>query len=160
MEERIRRGARIVQAGPEHIHRGCYCGTKSNRGACDQSRHAGSNLHHSSGPRTERRRSCPPGGTTRQEATKMKTEFAPVAPGSSNNPPRVRRDRSRPVVLVGLLLLIGGFVFVVRPLSHRSPTIDILGSYFPAWMICIVSGLTLTLISRWIIRAYHLEGYA
>ena len=27
-------------------------------------------------------------------------------------------------------------------------------------MICIVSGLTLTLISRWIIRAYHLEGYA
>ena len=90
----------------------------------------------------------------------MKTEFAPVAPGSSNNPPRVRRDRSWPVVLVGLLLLIGALVFVLRPLSHRSPTIDILGSYFPAWMICIVSGLTLTLISRWIIRAYHLEGYA
>jgi len=90
----------------------------------------------------------------------MKAEFAPVAPGSSNNPPRVRRDRSRPVVLVGLLLLIGALVFVVRPLSHRSPTIDILGSYFPAWMICIVSGLTLTLVSRWIIRAYHLEPYA
>ena len=90
----------------------------------------------------------------------MKTEFAPVAPGSSNNPPRVRRDRPRPVVLVGLLLLIGALVFVVRPLSHRSPTIDILGSYFPAWMICIVSGLTLTLVSRWIIRAYHLEPYA
>ena len=90
----------------------------------------------------------------------MKTEFAPVAPGSSNNPPRVRRDRSRPVVLVGLLLLIGALVFVIRPLSHRSPTIDILGSYFPAWMICIVSGLTLTLVSRWIIRAYHLEPYA
>ena len=27
-------------------------------------------------------------------------------------------------------------------------------------MICIVSGLALTLISRWIIRAYHLEPYA
>ena len=90
----------------------------------------------------------------------MKAEFARVAPSDGNNPPRVRRDRSRPVVLVGLLLLIGALVFVVRPLSHRSPTIDILGSYFPAWMICIVSGLTLTLISRWIIRAYHLEGYA
>ena len=90
----------------------------------------------------------------------MKTEFAPVAPGSSNNPPRVRRDRSRPVVLVGLLLLIGTLVFVVRPVSHRSPTIDILGSYFPAWMICIVTGLTLTLVSRWIVRAYHLEPYA
>ena len=117
------------------------------RCACDQSRHAGSNLHHSSGARTERRRSCPPGATTRQEATKMKTEFARVAPSSSNNPPRVRRDRSRPVVLVGLLLLIGALVFVVRPVSHRSPTIDILGSYFPAWMICIVSGLTLTLVA-------------
>ena len=75
----------------------------------------------------------------------MKLDFERVAPSSSNNPPRVRRDWSRPVVLVGLLLLIGALVFVVRPLSHRSPTIDILGSYFPAWMICIVSGLTLTL---------------
>jgi YtcA family len=61
--------------------------------------------------------------------------------------------------IVGLLLLIGALIFVVRPVSHRSPTIDILGSYFPAWMICIVSGLTLTLVSRWIIRAYQLESY-
>jgi hypothetical protein len=90
----------------------------------------------------------------------MKTEFARVSPSSSNNPSRVRRDRSRPVVLVGLLLLIGALIFVIRPVSHRSPTIDILGSYFPAWMICIISGLTLTLVSQWIIRAYHLEPYA
>ena len=88
----------------------------------------------------------------------MKTEFARVEPSSSSNPPRVRRDWSRSIVLVGFPLLIGVLIFVVRPLSHRSPTIDILGSYFPAWMICIVSGLTLTLISRWIIRAYHLEA--
>jgi YtcA family len=27
-------------------------------------------------------------------------------------------------------------------------------------MICIVSGLTLTLVSRWIVRAIHLEAYA
>jgi YtcA family len=89
----------------------------------------------------------------------MKADFGRVAPGSTN-PPGVRRDRSRPVVLVGLLLVIGALLFVVRPVSHRSPTIDILGSYFPAWMICIVSGLTLTLVSRWVIRAYHLESYA
>jgi drug/metabolite transporter (DMT)-like permease len=89
----------------------------------------------------------------------MKTDFGRVASGSTN-PPRVGRDRSRPVVLVGFLLLIGALIFVVRPMSHRSPTIDILGSYFPAWMICIVSGLTLTLVSRWIIQAYHLESSA
>ena len=90
----------------------------------------------------------------------MKLGFGQVVPGSSNNPPRVRRDWSRTIVLIGFLLLIGTLIFVVRPVSHRSPTIDILGSYFPAWMICIVSGLTLTLVSRWIIRAYHLEPYA
>jgi hypothetical protein len=90
----------------------------------------------------------------------MKTEFARVTPSSSNNPPPVRRSRSRPIGIIGLLLIIGTLVFVVRPVSHRSPTIDILGSYFPAWMICIVSGLTLTLVSRWIVRANHLEAYA
>ena len=89
----------------------------------------------------------------------MKTEFAPVAPGNSNNPPRVRRDRPQVVVLVGLLLLIGALVFVVPPLSHRSPTIDILGSYFPAWMICIVTGLTLTLVAHWIVQICHLKPY-
>ncbi len=73
--------------------------------------------------------------------------------------PRVRRDWSRPVVLVGLLLLIGALVFVVRPLSHRSPTIDILGSYFPAWMICIVTGLTLTLVAHWIVQMCHLKPH-
>jgi drug/metabolite transporter (DMT)-like permease len=86
----------------------------------------------------------------------MKTEFERLAP----SPGPVRRTRSRHVALAGIVLLIWVLIFVVRPVSHRSPTIDILGSYFPAWMICIVSGLTLTLISRWIIRAYHLEAYA
>src|SRR5205814_9839430 len=90
----------------------------------------------------------------------MKTEFARVAPSSSKNPPTVRRTRSRSVGMIGLLLLIGALTFVVRPVSHRSPTIDILGSYFPAWTICIVSELTLTLVSPWIIRAYHIEAYS
>jgi hypothetical protein len=85
----------------------------------------------------------------------MKLDF-----GRVSNSPEVRRDRSRTVVLFGFVLVIGVLIFVVRPVSHRSPTIDILGSYFPAWMICIVSGLTLTLVSRWVIRAYHLEPYA
>jgi YtcA family len=62
-------------------------------------------------------------------------------------------------IAAGLVLLLIAFV-AVQLLSHRSPTIDILGSYFPAWMICIVSGLTLTLASRWIVRAYRLEAYA
>ena len=89
----------------------------------------------------------------------MKLDFGRAAPSSTNNPPRVRPDWSRPVVLVGFLLLIWVLVFVVRPLSHRSPTIDILGSYFPAWMICIISGLTLTLVAHWIVQICHLKPY-
>jgi len=30
----------------------------------------------------------------------------------------------------------------------HSPTLDVLGSYFPAWMVCIVLGLVLTVITR------------
>lgn len=32
--------------------------------------------------------------------------------------------------------------------STHAPTVDILGSYFPAWIICIVLGLILTIVAR------------
>jgi hypothetical protein len=35
-----------------------------------------------------------------------------------------------------------------RESGYHSPSVDVLGSYFPAWMISIVIGLALTLISR------------
>jgi hypothetical protein len=89
----------------------------------------------------------------------MKTEFRRVRPTSSSGSQQIPRDRSRTVVVVGFLLLIGTLIFVVRPVSHRSPTIDILGSYFPAWMVCIVSGLTLTLIAHWVIQMSRLKPY-
>ena len=47
----------------------------------------------------------------------------------------------------------------VQMFSYHSPTVDILGSYFPAWMICIISGLTLTLIAHWIIQMCQLKRY-
>ena len=47
----------------------------------------------------------------------------------------------------------------VRISSHHSPTVDILGSYFPAWMVCILSGLTLTFIAQWIMRVVNLTPY-
>jgi hypothetical protein len=59
----------------------------------------------------------------------------------------------------------GGFVLIVllfgasRLLSYRSLTIDVLGSYFPAWMVCILSGLTLTLIAHWIVQVRNLKSY-
>jgi len=51
------------------------------------------------------------------------------------------------------------YLVAVRISSHHSPTVDILGSYFPAWMICIVGGLTLTLIAHWIVQLCRLRPY-
>jgi hypothetical protein len=61
--------------------------------------------------------------------------------------------------------IAGGFVLLVllfgasRFLSHHSLTVDVLGSYFPAWMVCILSGLTLTLIAHWIVQLRNLKPY-
>ena len=41
----------------------------------------------------------------------------------------------------------------------HSPTVDILGSYFPAWIICIVLGLALTLITRQILIGFKVNTH-
>ncbi len=61
-------------------------------------------------------------------------------------------------IAAGLVLLLIAFV-AVELLGHHSPTVDVLGSYFPAWMVCIISGLTLTLVAHWIVQICHLKPY-
>jgi hypothetical protein len=39
----------------------------------------------------------------------------------------------------------------------HSPTLDVLGSYFPAWMVCIVLGLALTVITRQLLIGFKLN---
>jgi hypothetical protein len=41
----------------------------------------------------------------------------------------------------------------------HSPTVDVLGSYFPAWMVCIIIGLTITLILRQLFIGFKLDSY-
>lgn len=43
--------------------------------------------------------------------------------------------------------------------SGRSPTIDVVGSYFPAWLLCIVIGLALTLITRQLLVGLKLNAH-
>jgi hypothetical protein len=33
----------------------------------------------------------------------------------------------------------------------RAPSFDILGSFFPAWLLCLVLGIPLTLLARWLL---------
>ena len=61
-------------------------------------------------------------------------------------------------VLAGLFLVIVAFA-AVRLFGHRSPTIDVLGSYYPAWLLCLISGLAQTLVCHWIIQAGQLKDY-
>jgi hypothetical protein len=61
---------------------------------------------------------------------------------------------------VGIVLALLVVIFLAVQLSsHHSPTVDILGSYFPAWMVCILSGLALTLIAHWIVQVGNLKPY-
>jgi hypothetical protein len=37
----------------------------------------------------------------------------------------------------------------------RAPSFDIVGSYFPAWLLCICAGLLLTVAARWLFLGLH-----
>jgi positive regulator of sigma E activity len=43
--------------------------------------------------------------------------------------------------------------------DDHSPTLDILGSYFPAWIVCIVLGLALTLITRQVLIGLKVNSH-
>jgi YtcA family len=52
-----------------------------------------------------------------------------------------------------------GLTLVGCSANGYSPTVDILGSYFPAWIICIVLGLALTLITRQILVGFKVNTH-
>ncbi len=37
----------------------------------------------------------------------------------------------------------------------RAPSFDILGSFFPAWLVCLMLGLILTVAARWVLLRLH-----
>jgi hypothetical protein len=39
----------------------------------------------------------------------------------------------------------------------RAPSFNILGSYFPAWLICIIAGVVMAGIANWALTRYKLE---
>jgi hypothetical protein len=57
--------------------------------------------------------------------------------------------------MAALLALVEG----CRSMQDRSPTFDVVGSYFPAWMACIISGILLTLINRQVLIGFKLDAH-
>jgi hypothetical protein len=40
----------------------------------------------------------------------------------------------------------------------RAPAIDVIGSFFPAWMICLTAGVVLAFVVRYFLLRYRLES--
>lgn len=50
--------------------------------------------------------------------------------------------------------------FTVCPLMAgcgRAPAINIIGSFLPAWMICLTAGVILAFAARWVLLRFRLE---
>jgi len=54
-----------------------------------------------------------------------------------------------------------GVVTAVLPLgvSACDPVVNVFGSYFPAWVVCMVAGIALTLLLRPLLVALRLESH-
>ena len=44
-------------------------------------------------------------------------------------------------------------------MTRYSPQIDVFGSYFPAWMVCIVAGIVLTVVVRQVLVALEIDPH-
>jgi hypothetical protein len=59
-------------------------------------------------------------------------------------------------VALGLLVMQA---VTVHAFAAHSPAIDVLGSYFPVWLLCIVVGVVLTIIARLLFIAWKLDAH-
>jgi len=52
-------------------------------------------------------------------------------------------------------------LFAMLPLSgcSHAPNFNILGSYFPAWLLCIAVGILLTALVHWGLLRLHVDRY-
>ncbi len=53
----------------------------------------------------------------------------------------MRPNRSILPLLASLLLVSCG----------RAPSFDVVGSFFPAWLVCLVAAILLTVLARWLL---------
>ena len=39
----------------------------------------------------------------------------------------------------------------------RAPSVDVLGSFFPAWLVCLTLAVLLTAVTRWVLLRFHMN---
>jgi hypothetical protein len=63
-------------------------------------------------------------------------------------------DPKRLRQLLVLFALLSAITFAG---CRRSPTVNILGSYFPAWLICLFAGIVLALVAHRVFAHFRLD---
>ena len=60
------------------------------------------------------------------------------------------RRKLRAAFIVPLALVCAG--------CERAPSIDVIGSFFPVWMLCLSLGVALAFVARYFLVRYQLEA--
>src|SRR5215831_10402536 len=72
----------------------------------------------------------------------------PLIPSAARNLLlRRRKSRSKASFVFALLLFAS---------CSRAPSFDILGSFFPAWLVCLAVSVLLTALARWLLLRLHI----
>jgi hypothetical protein len=74
-----------------------------------------------------------------------------VTPLACGGPRPSRSGRAAALPGIAVLLSIGGCGF--------APSVNVLGSFFPAWLLCIVIGVVLTIVSLRVLLAMQLAQH-
>jgi hypothetical protein len=54
------------------------------------------------------------------------------------------RNRRSPSMMSGLI-----FASLLLASCGRAPSFDVLGSFFPAWLVCLAAAIVFTVLARW-----------
>lgn len=54
-------------------------------------------------------------------------------------------------------ILVAALLLVSATACRGTPLFNVLGSFFPAWMLCLLAGLLLTLFVRWLFQRSDFE---
>ena len=66
---------------------------------------------------------------------------------------RLQIRRSRQGAAVSRLVCVGALFTAGCALS---PSVNILGSFFPAWLVCLAVAILLTFLARWLLLRLHI----
>lgn len=69
--------------------------------------------------------------------------------GKESGPVHLSRKSTASLAALGSLSALVG--------CGRAPSFNILGSYFPAWLICMVVGIVLSAIVHWLLARFRLD---